>query len=74
MDVIWPAEFAVAGWARALDEQFPPVEQANFLAGPIQAGTYQGHIYGVPSRIDSGMLYYRVDLLDKHGFSPPQTW
>ena len=74
MDVIWPAEFAEAGWARALDEQFPPLEQANFLAGPIQAGTYQGHIYGVPSRIDSGMLYYRVDLLDTHGFSPPQTW
>ena len=74
MDVIWPAEFAEAGWALALDEQFPPLEQANFLAGPIQAGTYQGHIYGVPSRIDSGMLYYREDLLEKHGFSPPQTW
>ena len=74
MDVIWPAEFAEAGWALALDEQFPPREQANFLAGPIQAGTYQGHIYGVPSRIDSGMLYYRVDLLDKYGFSPPRTW
>ena len=74
MDVIWPAEFAEAGWARALDEQFPSFEQENFLAGPIQAGTYQGHIYGVPSRIDSGMLYYRIDLLEKHGFSPPQTW
>ena len=74
MDVIWPAEFAAAGWALALDEQFPPIEQGNFLAGPIQAGTYQGHIYGVPSRIDSGMLYYRVDLLDKYGLSPPRTW
>jgi len=74
MDVIWPAEFAAAGWALAIDEQFPPSEQDKFLTGPIQAGTYQGHIYGVPSRIDSGMLYYRSDLLDKYGFSPPQTW
>ena len=74
MDVIWPAEFAEAGWALALDQQFPPGEQAKFLPGPIQAGTYQDHIYGVPSRIDSGMLYYRTDLLEKYGFSPPQTW
>ena len=74
MDVIWPAEFAAAGWALPIDEQFPPSEQAKFLPGPIQAGIYQGHIYGVPSRIDSGMLYYRIDLLQKYGFSPPQTW
>ena len=74
MDVIWPAEFAAAGWALPIDDQFSPFEQAKFLAGPIQAGIYQGHIYGVPSRIDSGMLYYRIDLLNKYGFSPPQTW
>ena len=74
MDVIWPAEFAAAGWALPIDKQFPPSEQVKFLPGPIQAGIYQGHIYGVPSRIDSGMLYYRIDLLEKYGFSPPQTW
>ncbi len=74
MDVIWPAEFAAAGWALPIDKQFPPSEQVKFLSGPIQAGIYQGHIYGVPSRIDSGMLYYRIDLLKKYGFSPPQTW
>lgn len=74
MDVVWPAEFAAAGWALPLDEQFPFAEQMKFLVGPIQAGTYQGHIYGVPSRIDSGMLYYRADLLDKYGIAPPHTW
>ena len=74
LPVIWPAEFAAAGWALPIDEQFPLSEQAKFLGGPIQAGTYQGHIYGVPSRIDSGMLYYRIDFLDEYGFSPPQTW
>ena len=74
MDVIWPAEFAAAGWALPIDKQFPPSEQVRFLRGPIEAGIFQGHIYGVPSRIDSGMLYYRIDLLEKYGFSPPQTW
>ncbi len=74
MDVIWPAEFAAAGWARAIDEEFPVSERKLFLPATIQAGTYQGHNYGVPSRIDSGMLYYRADLLRKYGFTPPGTW
>lgn len=74
MDVIWPSEFAAAGWALPLDNQFLPSERQKFLSATIEAGTYQGHIYGVPSRIDSGMLYYRKDLLQKYGFVPPETW
>jgi len=74
MDVIWPSEFAAAGWALPLDDHFTPSERRKFLRATIEAGTYQGHIYGVPSRIDSGMLYYRKDLLEKYGFSPPLTW
>ncbi len=74
MDVIWPSEFAAAGWALPLDNYFIPSERSEFLSATIEAGTYQGHIHGVPSRIDSGMLYYRKDLLEKYGFSPPITW
>ncbi len=74
MDVVWPAEFAAAGWAMPLDDRFPKAEQSQYLAGTIDANTYGGKIYGLPLYIDSGMLYYRRDLLDKHGFKPPQTW
>jgi len=74
MDVIWPSEFAAAGWVLPIDDRFSPSEREKFLQATIQAGTYQGHIYGVPSRIDSGMLYYRKDLLEKYGFSTPETW
>ena len=74
MDVIWVPEFAAAGWARPLDAHFPPSEQAKFLPATIKAGTYRGHAYGIPSRIDGGMLYYRKDLLKAYGFPPPQTW
>ena len=74
MDVIWPAEFAAAGWALPLDEYFPPNEREKFLPTTIASGAFRHRIYGVPSRIDSGMLYYRKDLLEKYGFSPPSTW
>ncbi|NKB81736.1 MAG: extracellular solute-binding protein [Nitrospirales bacterium] len=74
MDVVWPAEFAMAGWVLPLDDRFSVSEQKKFLSATIQAGTYRHRIYSVPSRIDSGMLYYRKDLLQKYGFDPPQTW
>ena len=74
MDVIWPAEFAAAGWALPLDDYFPHGEREKFLPATIASGVYRHRIYGVPSRIDSGMLYYRKDLLEKYGFSPPSTW
>lgn len=74
MDVIWSSEFAAAGWARSLDHLFPRSERRKFLHATMQAATYQDRIYGIPSRIDSGMLYYRADLLEKYGFSPPKTW
>lgn len=74
MDVTWPPEFGSAGWALALDQYFPPQERRLFLEGAILANTYQGHIYGVPLYVDSGLLYYRQDLLAAHGLKPPGTW
>jgi len=74
MDVIWPPEFAAAGWALPLDDLFNENERKAFLEGTILANTYQGHIYGVPLFIDSGMLFYRKDLLDKYKLPVPVTW
>jgi len=74
MDVIWPAEFAAAGWALPLDNFFPAQERQLFFEAPIQADSYAGRIYAVPVFIDTGMLYYRKDLLEKYNLPPPRTW
>ncbi len=74
MDVVWPPEFASAGWAMPLDGLFTEEEQKKYLPPVIDANQYRGKIYGLPLFIDSGMLYYRKDLLEKYGFKPPQTW
>ncbi|HEY7316644.1 MAG TPA: ABC transporter substrate-binding protein [Candidatus Binatia bacterium] len=74
MDVIWPAEFASAGWALPLDHFFPVTEQDKFLKAPIEANHYRGPIFGVPVFIDAGVLYYRKDLLQKYALLPPRSW
>ncbi len=74
MDVVWLSEFAAAGWAMALDDYFPGAERRRFLDSAISANTYNGHIYGVPLFIDSGILYYRKDLLEKYQYAVPDTW
>jgi len=74
VDVIWVAEFAHAGWLRELTPQLPPHERAAFFPGPIEAVTYRGRVYAVPWFVDAGLLYYRRDLLEKHGFAVPRTW
>ena len=83
MDVIWPAEFATAGYLTQMDSVFNSSYQSQFLKAPIEAGTVNGHIYGVPWFHDSAMLFYRTDILqyanthdiinDPNG-APPATW
>lgn len=74
VDTIWVQEFAKAGWIASLDQLVPSAERAQFFPGPIQAATFEGRLYAVPWYIDAGVLYYRRDLLDRHGLAPPKTW
>jgi multiple sugar transport system substrate-binding protein len=74
LDVIWVTEFRRAGWLRELTPYLGPEGLADFFPGPLQAATYKGRIYTVPWFLDAGVLYYRRDLLDKYGLSPPRTY
>jgi multiple sugar transport system substrate-binding protein len=73
-DVIWPAIFASAGWAEPLDNYMTEEDRDQFLPGAVFANEYMGKYYGIPYRTDAGMLYYRKDLLEKHGRDVPETW
>jgi multiple sugar transport system substrate-binding protein len=74
IDTIWAQEFAKAGWIAPLDGLLTPAEQEEFFPGPIEAATFNGRLYAVPWYVDAGVLYYRRDLLDRHGLEPPRTW
>ena len=71
-DVIWIAEFAGAGWALPLDEEFGAEVRKDYFPGVGAACTWGGKLTALPWFIDSGMLYYRKDLLG--GAAVPETW
>jgi multiple sugar transport system substrate-binding protein len=74
-DVIWTAELAESGWISDLSERFPESQQRAFLPGSVEAITFEGKAYGMPWFTDTGLLYYRKDLLKKSGYNgPPKTW
>jgi multiple sugar transport system substrate-binding protein len=74
IDVVWVAEFARAGWLRDLTHLLPPDARDQYFPGPLAAVTYAGRAFAMPWFIDAGLLYYRADLLEKHGFAAPDTW
>lgn len=74
IDVIWPAPMVAAGWLAPLDQWLPREKREDYLPGAVQANVIGGKIYGVPWYTDSGLLYYRKDLVQKYNVKVPTTW
>ncbi|ALS23639.1 MULTISPECIES: ABC transporter substrate-binding protein [Paenibacillus] len=72
LDVVWPAEFAQAGFLLPLDRfiQEDKIDLSNYLQGGIDAGYFAGQQWALPRYNNAGLLYYRKDLVK----SPPKTW
>jgi multiple sugar transport system substrate-binding protein len=73
-DVIWPPEFAAAGWILPIDKYIDDAFRNDLLPGPKLGCTVNGKLYAFPFFTDAGVLYYRTDLLAKYKLSPPQTY
>lgn len=72
IDVIWPAEFAQAGYALPLDKYIAKdgINVKDYMEGPIKSVTFKGKVWALPKFIDAGLLFYRKDVVD----SAPATW
>ncbi len=72
IDIIWPAILAndlvdLTPYLGDDIKAFPPEL--------IQSFTIGGRLVALPTYLDTGLLYYRSDLLRKYGFQkPPETW
>ena len=73
-DSVWPAIFASAGWVEPLGEHLDEYEKLAFLSSSLNSNYFENELWGIPYRIDSGMLYYRNDLLEKYNKRVPLTW
>lgn len=70
-DVIWAPQLA--------DHLLDLTEAAKDVAGDhfpsiIESQTVDGRLVAIPMFTDAPALYYRTDLMDKYGVSPPTTW
>lgn len=71
IDVVWAGILA-----SHLIDLGPHVGDApsNHFPALIENDTVDGRLVAMPWWADVGVLYYRTDLLEKHGFAPPRTW
>lgn len=72
IDVIWPGILSshAADLTGAIGWQ-----GAEYFERIVANNTVNGKLVGIPWYTDAGILYYRTDLLQKHGFEAgPQTW
>ncbi|KQB92944.1 ABC transporter substrate-binding protein [Geobacillus sp. PA-3] len=74
LDVIWPAEFAQAGYTLPLDRfiEKDGIDLSKYNQGALAAGNFNGKQWAMPKFIDTGMLFYRTDLVPED--KVPKTW
>ena len=72
-DVIWSG--LLAPHLLDLNPHLSDQERAQYFPIYLQNNSVDGALVGLPQMGDIGLLYYRTDLLEKHGFQqPPSTW
>ena len=71
VDVVWPG--ILGSHFLDLKPYTKGVEKGHFPS-MVANGSVQGKLVAMPWFIDAGLLYYRKDLLDKHGLKVPTTW
>ena len=81
-DVVWPVNFADAGWAVPISRftadaklADPQLDMKDFFPVWLASFTVDGKLYGLPFDSYAGLLYYNKAMLKDAGFTePPKTW
>jgi multiple sugar transport system substrate-binding protein len=76
IDVVNPAQYYGSGWVEPLNAYLgePTQVLAPYLPVYASANVVDGKIAALPAFADSMFMYFRRDLLAKHGVAEPKTW
>ena len=76
IDIVNPAQYFGKGWIEPLDKYIggPNFLRNDYLPVYQQANVVSGKVVALPSQGDSMFMYYRKDLLAKHGLAEPKNW
>ena len=76
IDIVNPAQYASKGWIEPLDKYVGGAAalKNDYLPVYQNANVIGGKLYAMPSQGDAMFMYYRKDLLTKHGIAEPKTW
>jgi trehalose/maltose transport system substrate-binding protein len=70
-DVVWPGMIK----DHLIDlRPFTNGAEKNHFPAIVSNNTLDGKLLAMPWFTDAGLLYYRKDLLDRYGLTPPKTW
>ncbi|SCZ60241.1 ABC transporter substrate-binding protein [Thiohalomonas denitrificans] len=72
IDVVWPG--ILQEHFIDLKQHIEPERLRAQFENVVDANRVDGRLVALPWFVDAGLLYYRKDLLDKHGFEVPETW
>ncbi|NOG31039.1 ABC transporter substrate-binding protein [Halomonas sp. TBZ9] len=72
IDVVWPG--LLANHLLDLNEALGEDVADGHFETIVTNNTIDGRLVAMPWFTDAGVLYYRKDLLEKHGFEAPTTW
>jgi trehalose/maltose transport system substrate-binding protein len=72
IDIIWPG--LVASHLVDLTPYVPQGLKEQHIPTIIENNTVDGQLVAMPWFVDAGLLYYRKDLLERHGAAVPEQW
>jgi multiple sugar transport system substrate-binding protein len=76
IDIVNPAQYFGAGWLEPLNAYLgePAAALKPYLPVYASSNVVDGKIAAMPAFADAMFMYYRKDLLTKHGVAEPKTW
>jgi multiple sugar transport system substrate-binding protein len=78
LDAPWVKRYSATGWLAPINQVENSIDLSAFRQELIEMTSFESEsgrqVLAVPFETKGNLLFYRKDLLEAHGFTPPETW